>query len=590
MGNRKVVRLGMITLTALALAACGGKDKKKHKDDDSSGDKGKSASSGSPSASVATKSSGGPAPQPPSSANRPPPPPPPKKLSEAEGKALLAQAVSAFQQPQHDCKKIIGQVYEGGAVVAAKDAQDALVAGAVCAESVHAYRPMLEFAGRLASANPDTLKLAMIPRALTGLGKLKEAEQAIIDINKKYPKEPAVMFAGVLLLQKAENWPVLLKAVDATITASKASKEPWAKNFVWRSELYRVMGLLKTGALPKVDAAIAAAEKAGAPPPVTDKIKKNLVPVKANKVLVDPEFPSHAYLGVYHLWGKAQGAGHFGKVSLYNFTAKDQQMKLEVEIPGITDKFTKNVSVLKGKFEVVEITPPLKADFKPAEQRDERQSQINVKVTLPGENDKNVYEESTPVKLMPRDRFPFSHQEFIGAWVTPQSKLVEKFLEDAKKRLPAGASFSGFQAPSVPQVKAIFEELKARNFSYVMIPTLGAEPDQYIRLPGDTLAHPNGMCADGAVLFATLLEKIGLHPFVVKVPGHMFMGWKAEPKDGKGPGSVFFLETTMVGNATFEQAMQVAEKEFAQHSAEKAATVIDVEELRKLGITAQPYE
>src|SRR5262249_12434773 len=155
--------------------------------------------------------------------------------------------------------------------------------------------------------------------------------------------------------------------------------------------------------------------------------RKDLVPVKATKVLVDPEMPDKLYLGVYHLFGKSEIAKHAGKISLYNFTPKDQQMRVELEIPGVTDKFTKSVSVLKGKFEVVPATPPLKADFKPSMQRDERTTQMNVKVTLPGEGDKVVYEESLPVKLFPRDKFPLDRPEYIGAWVTPQTKLVEDF-------------------------------------------------------------------------------------------------------------------------------------------------------------------
>ena len=42
-----------------------------------------------------------------------------------------------------------------------------------------------------------------------------------------------------------------------------------------------------------------------------------------------------------------------------------KKLKIEVEVPGITDKLVKNETLLSGKSEMVLLDPPLRADFKP---------------------------------------------------------------------------------------------------------------------------------------------------------------------------------------------------------------------------------
>ena len=121
--------------------------------------------------------------------------------------------------------------------------------------------------------------------------------------------------------------------------------------------------------------------------------------------------------------------------------------------------------------------------------------------------------------------------------------------------------FVGEQADTVSQVKAIYDELKARGVSYVMDPTVNTDlvKVQRTRLPSEVLESTNAQCLEGTILFATMLEAIGLRPIIVLVPGHAFVGWHATRADGVKPGADrLFLETTMVGNAPFEAAVKTA--------------------------------
>jgi hypothetical protein len=121
---------------------------------------------------------------------------------------------------------------------------------------------------------------------------------------------------------------------------------------------------------------------------------------------------------------------------------------------------------------------------------------------------------------------------------------------------------------------------------------------QRTRLPAEVLQSKNAQCLEGTILFATLLEAIGLEPIIVRVPGHAFVGWKPNQRDGAKPGDIAFVETTMVHNAKFEDATRVAlnrvlEEKKAGHFAKGIygpAFMLDLSDLRKQGFRPQPVD
>jgi hypothetical protein len=224
-----------------------------------------------------------------------------------------------------------------------------------------------------------------------------------------------------------------------------------------------------------------------------------------------------------------------------------------------------------------------------------------IELTKSGE--KSIIDETLTIEVLPRDYLPLRRKVgadsmvptygYLGAWITSNDKAVEEFLGKAKARAP-DHQFVGEQGMTVPQVKAIFDELKARGVTYVMDPDVTSEQAfvQRTRLPAEVLASTNAQCLEGTLLFATLMESIGVKPIIVIVPGHAFVGWHTVPKDGTR-GEPLFVETTMVGGATFEQAVEVATRRVG-HELEAgsfktgAATFVDVESIRKAGFTGQP--
>lgn len=158
---------------------------------------------------------------------------------------------------------------------------------------------------------------------------------------------------------------------------------------------------------------------------------------------------------------------------------------------------------------------------------------------------------------------------YLGAFVTPNAPALMAFLRSAadlhpQKRL---VGYQGDKSQVAPQVKALFEALKAQaGIVYVnsvidFTPEQGAY-NQRVRLPRESLLHRQANCVDGAVLFASLLEAISLSPALVVVPGHAFVAWETwsgEPDEWR------FLETTMIGSHSFEEACTSGESTAARY-------------------------
>jgi hypothetical protein len=519
-----------------------------------------------------------------------------RRLSPSEADTALSGAAAAFQSPQRDCNKIL-ETIEGAWSFADEmtTQRRALRAGALCAEQVHNYALMLGMSKTLAQQDPSSLRLALVPRALMGMHRTKDATTALADLHKRWPNEPRVLYTGAQLALSEHDWPSVLALADQTAKAMKGDTDPDVAPLVWGVELLREAGYVFTGELAKAQASIDAAAKAGAPQTVVDEVKREVLAMKANKVGVDADVPREVFLGTYHLSGKEDGVPDVFHVALVNSTGQDQLLKVEMEIPGVTEKATKTVALSTGKSADVSFTPPLRSDFKPADVVASRSEQVNVKVSIEGDKEKVVYDDSESLTIYPRDVISWAGPvDLIAAWVTPQAPGMEEFMTAAKKRAPRGA-LPGSLGATVPQVKAIYDELKARGFSYVLVNSLGAASLQPVRLPEQSLKSTNALCIDGAVLFASLMEKIGLKPFVVIIPGHAFVGWHAEAADRQPPGTDYFLETTVVKSYPFESAMSLALKEIEREKAKKhfdngASHIVDIAAMRAAGIAPQPWD
>ena len=146
---------------------------------------------------------------------------------------------------------------------------------------------------------------------------------------------------------------------------------------------------------------------------------------------------------------------------------------------------------------------------------------------------------------------------YLGAFVTPNAPAIMTFLREVARRHPDGQLIGYQVGPDrvEPQVRAVFEALKGHGITYVnsvlaMTPEQGLH-GQRVRLPRESLADKEANCIDGTVLFASLLEAMSMEAAVVVVPGHAFVGWRTWRSE---LSAWRYLETTMIGSRTFEEA------------------------------------
>ena len=191
----------------------------------------------------------------------------------------------------------------------------------------------------------------------------------------------------------------------------------------------------------------------------------------------------------------------------------------------------------------------------------------------------------------------------IAAWVTPHTRgqLIEKLVRKAVEFHPQKAirGYHGAETPEEQadvvrrQVKAIYDALKNEyKISYVSAPiSFGTDtPDatQRVRLPRDSIESRSANCIDCSVLFASALEHIGFNPVIVLIPGHAFIGWET----WQNSGNYQFLETTMIGTSTFEEALRKGSEEwqntFLRLSPSKKKS-FPIALLRKDGILPMSY-
>ena len=135
----------------------------------------------------------------------------------------------------------------------------------------------------------------------------------------------------------------------------------------------------------------------------------------------------------------------------------------------------------------------------------------------------------------------------FAGYVNPDDPVVDEILALARALDP------DFEASAMPhagdadlrRVAAIWAALEQRGLRYADgDPALSHGPaiwSQRVRLLGDVWRERRASCIDGSVLIASVLERMGLHPFIALVPGHAFVGYGA---DRHTPVT---LETTLLG-------------------------------------------
>ncbi|GAB4168029.1 MAG: hypothetical protein Fur0032_06170 [Terrimicrobiaceae bacterium] len=137
----------------------------------------------------------------------------------------------------------------------------------------------------------------------------------------------------------------------------------------------------------------------------------------------------------------------------------------------------------------------------------------------------------------------------FSAYVNENHPWVDRILKEALETRIVD-SFTGYQSGDPDQVLlqifAIWNVMQRRGLRYSDITTTSTEDDgvysQHVRLFDQSLDAAQANCVDGTVLLAALLRKIGLHPYLILVPGHMYLAVGLDEETTIG------IETTLMGS------------------------------------------
>jgi len=197
----------------------------------------------------------------------------------------------------------------------------------------------------------------------------------------------------------------------------------------------------------------------------------------------------------------------------------------------------------------------------------------------------------------------------FAGFVNESHPAVQQILQEAldSKAVQRFVGYTENPADVGLQVIAIWYALQRRLVRYSNVTTPSAASpsgkvlSQAVRFIDESIDFQQANCVDGSVLFASVLYKIGIHPILVRMPEHMFVGYWLDEEHS----AYEFLETTLIGEgrrpgslkesaSRILQALEIANKAFNENvqpaieKEEPGYMLIDIAEIRKLGINAIP--
>lgn len=145
--------------------------------------------------------------------------------------------------------------------------------------------------------------------------------------------------------------------------------------------------------------------------------------------------------------------------------------------------------------------------------------------------------------------------EFFAAYVNEDNPNINQILREALDSRIVNR-FWGYQSKDPAnvdkQVYALWYVLQKRRFKYSSISNSSLSSNvvftQRVRTFDDALRSAQINCVDGSALFASLLKAVNINPILIRVPGHMFVGYYTD----RSHRNIHFLETSMIGDVNLD--------------------------------------
>lgn len=298
------------------------------------------------------------------------------------------------------------------------------------------------------------------------------------------------------------------------------------------------------------------------------------VRLDVDNVLVDYVYTSELITIISPLYGKQ--LDDFFIITITNNNGLPVKVVVESEITGYSDKSIDTVDVAAGEVLEVRQNPrimPSVIDSLSAERL--VQAHIRVIALIDG-TEKTLLNETVETVLFARRDFPWSISgftpdevfEMVAAMVMPHDPAVEELIRNAAEYTDSGMMWAGYGEHIDDDDGSVWDRLQAiwraeQDYDLAYINTwVSFAPGsvQRICLPAEVLDQRSGNCIELAILYASAAEALDLEAAIILVPGHAFVGIRTDQQNA----NYYFIETTMIGDTDFSQAVDSGQRLFTE--------------------------
>ena len=226
----------------------------------------------------------------------------------------------------------------------------------------------------------------------------------------------------------------------------------------------------------------------------------------------------------------------------------------------------------------------------------------------------SIFQKTYPIDILAFDEWGGLKvlPEMLSSFITPNHSLIVPIIKHASTILfqwtgqPSLDEYQSRQPDRVrKQMAAIYSSISELNITYSSTPASYEIYGQRVRLVDAVLTNKLGTCLDMALLYASCLEAIGIHPLIVITNKHAFAGGWLTPetfpdsiiddvsflkkRTADGINEITLVETTCMNtgnNVDFDQAVKAADGKIID--SENFVLALDVKRSRYSGIRPLP--
>lgn len=338
----------------------------------------------------------------------------------------------------------------------------------------------------------------------------------------------------------------------------------------------------------------------------TPEVPENESPagVEGGGIEVDYVYTNGLVTVLYHLYGSV--LDHFVDITLTNNTDRKATLIVETEIEGYSTRSTDTVEVEAREQVELHQNPRLIASAVD-QLNSEQPGNFRIRVVqVKPDGNLVLVEESRQILLYSRRDFvwidgftPQEEYELWAAWVMPTDPAVEALIRSAADYTQSGTMWSGYGGYVNDENGKVWERLEAiwkaeaENYRLTYISTMvsfGPKTVQRMRLPSEVLDQASGNCVELAILFASAAEALGLEAAIIRIPGHAYTAVRMDEENA----NYYFVETTMIGQSSFEEAVDYGRQEWNEaqphfDAQEEGYAWVTIPHAREKGILPIPW-